>query len=136
MVKETLDHDHHRPQGRLKAYTRFDKDHGGRMHPLIENTFRRAKKGDNNLRMRRFLAMGGMQFDADTGTVGMSSIFLWYGADFVRPDLMPSLMPVSPGRVRDTVAWWLPAEERAAVWSTAPKVEFQSYDWGLACSVS
>lgn len=86
--------------------------------------------------MRTFLALGGASVDREGGVIRLSSIFLLYGRDFTRPDRMPALGLDVPGRVRDTIAWWLPAGDRDWVWSERPKVEFQPYDWGLACTVA
>ena len=93
---------------------------------------------DNQLddQMRAFLAAGGALADRSAGTLRLSSVFRWYGRDFTRPDLMPTPFPELPGHVRDTVAWWLPEEDRRWVWETRPQVAFLPYDWGLACSVS
>lgn len=86
--------------------------------------------------MRAFVASGGARVDRSRNVVELSSIFLWYGRDFTRPDRMPALRPEHPGRVRDTVAWWMDEDDRVYVWERRPKVAFMSYDWGLACSVS
>lgn len=86
--------------------------------------------------MRTFLAMGGAALDRFEGTIALSRIFLWYGRDFVRPDTMPAIAPADPGRVRDTVGWWLSDDDRAFVWRHRPTVSFQPYDWGLACSIA
>ncbi|MDJ0791520.1 MAG: DUF547 domain-containing protein [Acidimicrobiia bacterium] len=86
--------------------------------------------------MRTFLAMGGAQLDRVDNRISLSRIFLWYGRDFTRPDAMPAMTPASAARVRDTVAWWLPADDRDYVWDREPEVDFMPYDWGLACSVA
>jgi hypothetical protein len=86
--------------------------------------------------MRTFVASGGARVDRSHNVVELSSIFLWYGRDFTRPDRMPSLRPEHPGRVRDAVAWWMDEDDRAHVWRHRPEVAFMSYDWGLACAVS
>ena len=74
--------------------------------------------------------------DRGNRVIRLSSIFLLYGRDFTRPDLMPALGLETPGRVRDTVAWWLPSDDRDWVWAHRPSVEFLPYDWGLSCTVS
>ena len=66
----------------------------------------------------------------------MSRIFLWYGRDFTHPHHMPSVGIADADLVRDTVAFWLPGADREAVWEHRPSVEFQEYDWGLACTVA
>jgi hypothetical protein len=86
--------------------------------------------------MRTFLASGGAVADRASGVVHLSSIFLWYGRDFTRPDAMPTLAPEFPDRLRDTIAWWMSDDERDWVWTDAPSIAFLPYDWGLACSVS
>ncbi len=86
--------------------------------------------------MRAFVVSGGARVDRSRNVVELSSIFLWYGRDFTRPDRMPSLRPEHPGRVRDTVAWWMEEDDRAYVRECRPRVAFMSYDWGLACTVS
>ena len=86
--------------------------------------------------MRAFVATGGARVDRTRNVVELSSIFLWYGRDYTRPDRMPTMRPEHPGRVRDAVAWWMNDDDRAYVWEHRPKVAFMSYDWGLACTVS
>jgi hypothetical protein len=86
--------------------------------------------------MRTFLAFGAASIDRRRNTISLSRIFLWYGGDFVRPDTMPAFAPADSGRVRDTVAWWLPADDQRYVWKRSPDVEFQPYDWGVACSIA
>ena len=86
--------------------------------------------------MQTFVRMGAARVDRATNTISLSRIFLWFGRDFIRPDTMPAIAPADPGRVRDTAAWWLPDDDRAFVWESSPEVEFQPYDWGLACSIA
>ncbi len=78
--------------------------------------------------MRAFLKGGGAATDGTS--LLLSRIFLWYGADFVRPNRMPSLLPVTKTAVREALRPWL--DDGIA---DLP-VEFQTYDWGLACSIS
>ncbi len=79
--------------------------------------------------MVSFLANGASQLRTD-GTLELSRVFLWYGSDFVRPKRMPTLVPSAKDKVVDALVPWLehPADAVTAV-------EFQSYDWGLRCSV-
>jgi len=86
--------------------------------------------------MRAFLRSGGATVDRQGDTIRLSRIFLWYGRDFTNPHTMPNLAPAKPERLRDTVAWWLGEDDREFVWETAPAVEFQAYDWALACSIA
>ena len=64
----------------------------------------------------------------------LSRILLWFGGDFVRPKRMPSFMPVSKTQVAKAIARWLPEDIGRAVEAGA-KVDFQPYDWSLACSI-
>ena len=84
--------------------------------------------------MRRFLAGGGARFDAETRTVYLSRVFLWYGGDFARPDRMPTWIPARP---RTLVRALLPWLDQAEHWvsSGQGKVNYQPYDWGLRCTV-
>ena len=86
--------------------------------------------------MRSFLSSGAMVVNRGEASVSMSRIFLWFGRDFVAPHRMPAMGTANAGRVRDTVAYWLPETERRWVWETEPSVEFQDYDWGLSCTVA
>lgn len=85
--------------------------------------------------MRHFLANGASAYDQSANKLSLSSIFLWYGQDFTRPDLMPLVGRVDAGLVRDTVATWMEPSIARAVWEREPKVVFQPYDWGLGCAV-
>ena len=85
--------------------------------------------------MRSFLAHGASRADRENGVLRLSRVFLWYGADVVRPHRMPALIPVSRSRVRDALLPWLPDEMQTWIRQTAPKVAFVDYDWGLGCSV-
>ena len=78
--------------------------------------------------MRSFLAGGGAFVDGSK--LLLSRIFLWYGADFVRPHRMPSWLPVSKSSLRRALVAWLDPE------MIDLPVGFQSYDWGLACSIN
>ena len=78
--------------------------------------------------MRTFLADGAAV--ARNGRVMLSRIFLWYGADFVRPRRMPTLIPASGSKTLQALSPWLPEEiDRSA------RVGFQPYDWSLACFI-
>jgi hypothetical protein len=89
-----------------------------------------------NDQMRVFLESGGALVDRQNAVVSLSRVFLWYGRDFTRPDLMPTIGPPHPARLRDTVAWWMNLGDQEYVWATSPAVKFMPYDWGLTCSVS
>lgn len=79
--------------------------------------------------MRQFLAGGGAVM-GDGDTVLLSRVFLWFGSDFVRPHRMPTFLPATKGKIFDALRPWLPPEV-----SDAANIEFQPYDWSLACSV-
>ena len=77
--------------------------------------------------MRSFLADGGAI--GDGSRLLLSRVFLWYGGDFVRPGSMPSWLPVGKRALRHSLRPWLdPAIAELPV-------SFQSYDWGLSCSI-
>ena len=86
--------------------------------------------------MRSFVTSGAVVLGEEATKVSMSRIFLWYGRDFTHPHLMPGIGTSDASLVRDTVAYWLPPDERRQVWANAPDVEFQDYDWGLSCTVA
>ncbi len=85
--------------------------------------------------LRSFLTAGGAVADRREGVLRLSRVFLWYGADFVRPQRMPTWVPASKRRIAAAVAPWL--DEATAAWLQAerPSIEFQPYDWSLACAV-
>ncbi len=86
--------------------------------------------------MRSFLAGGGAATDRTAGTLRLSRIFLWYGGDFTRPHRMPTLLPSRKKDLSRVVAEWLPGDDAEWVIDSTPKVEYASYDWGLACSIA
>ncbi len=77
--------------------------------------------------MRSFLTGGGAVVDG--GVLRLSRIFLWYGADYVRPQRMPSFLPVGKRAVASALRPWLEPGQ-----ADLP-VSFQKYDWGLACAI-
>lgn len=79
--------------------------------------------------MRSFLAEGGAVLDTD-GTIWLSRIFLWFGADFVRPHRMPTFLPASRADIHVSLRPWLGEDSRQV-----ERVAFQSYDWSLSCAV-
>ena len=79
--------------------------------------------------MRDFLESGGAVPDGPDGVL-LSRVFLWYGADFVRPQRMPTFIPATKSQVLEAVRPWLPDSV-----ANARRVGFQPYDWTLACSV-
>ncbi|MGI9585177.1 MAG: DUF547 domain-containing protein [Acidimicrobiia bacterium] len=89
-----------------------------------------------NEQIRTFLGSGGASIDRSRSTITFSRIFLWYGRDFTRPDLMPTIGLSQPARLRDTLAWWLGSPDQEYVWTVSPDVKFSSYDWQLTCAVS
>ena len=81
--------------------------------------------------MASFLSGGGAVVSGNQ--LLLSRVFLWYGADFVRPHRMPAMLPVAKAKVANALQPWLAPElgERLG----ALQVAFQPYDWSLACSV-
>lgn len=86
--------------------------------------------------MSYFLAAGGAIADRANNTIHLSRIFLWYGADFVRPHRMPSWLPAGRRRVARSLMRWMPAAIGQRVAARRPKVVFQAYDWALGCRVA
>ena len=82
--------------------------------------------------MRVFLRSGGAVV-SDRGLL-LSRVFLWYGADFVRPARMPTWIPAPPRKVVASLRPWMEPEVRAS-FDRLERVDFQPYDWGLRCSV-
>ncbi|MDH3605992.1 MAG: DUF547 domain-containing protein [Acidimicrobiia bacterium] len=81
---------------------------------------------------RSFLAAGAAARRDDT--LQLSRVFLWYGADFVRPSRMPTFRPATRRQIGRALRPWLSPELRADAGKL--KVVFQPYDWGLACSIT
>jgi hypothetical protein len=105
--------------------------------PTLRNTPFVGEGIDADLdeQMRRFLSSGGAWVDTDRGVLSLSRVFLWYGADFVRPHRMPTMLPARRRDVARAAASWLDAESAEWVLRTDPNVEFQGYDWSLGCAV-
>lgn len=89
---------------------------GGRIHEQLDS------------QMNTFLSSGGASVSGDT--LMLSRVFLWYGADFVRPNRMPTWIPASRKRVAHALRPWLGDASIERL-----QIEFQPYDWGLRCSV-
>jgi len=85
--------------------------------------------------MRHFMAAGAAVADRERTTLHLSRVFLWYGGDFARPHKMPTWLPPRKRWLRDAVRPWLAADVARWVVEKEPRVEFQPYDWGLACTV-
>lgn len=79
--------------------------------------------------MTGFLVRGGAR-RRDDGSLALSRIFLWYGADFVRPHRMPSFLPVTRAAVVGAISSWLPSDARHP-----DRIVFQDYDWALGCAI-
>ena len=86
--------------------------------------------------MKTFLASGGAAFDPSRNTLRLSRVFLWYGGDFTRPRRMPTWIPARRARLASVLSEWMDDQEAAWVDTAAPKIEFATYDWGLACSIA
>ncbi len=67
----------------------------------------------------------------EEGSVELSQIFRWYGADFTQPGWMPWFRPTSKRATLKAIERWVPSDLRSA-----KKIRFQEYDWGLACNVA
>ena len=84
---------------------------------------------------RHFLSEGAILSDRSRGLVRLSRVFLWFGADFVRPHRMPGFLPARRKAILGALMPWLDADLTAWIEETEPEVEFQPYDWGLRCLV-
>ena len=80
-----------------------------------------------------FLAAGGAVIEGDR--LLLSRVFLWYGADFVRPHRMPALIPARRSRVARALMPWLPEHHQQWLRQRTGSIGFQDYDWSVACSV-
>jgi hypothetical protein len=85
--------------------------------------------------IRHFLSAGAISSDRDRGLVRLSRVFLWFGADFVRPTRMPGFLPARSKAILGSLMRWLDADLTTWIEKTEPDVEFQPYDWGLRCLV-
>jgi hypothetical protein len=103
--------------------------------PTLRHEPYRGDSLDDQLedQMRSFLAGGGGVYEESTDRLLLSRVFLWYGADFVRPTRMPTWIPASKRSIGKAVLRWLEPDVRHHVGNAA--VAFQSYDWGLSCSI-
>lgn len=84
--------------------------------------------------MRSFLSAGGAVYEPATEELLLSRIFLWYGADFARPQRMPTWLPVTKRSVARAISQWL--DDDLPGTSHDASISFQSYDWGLSCSIA
>lgn len=91
--------------------------------------------GQLEAQMRRFLHDGGMVADRAAGVAMLSRVFLWYGADFVRPHRMPAWRPAGKATVLAAIVPWLEADVVRWIETDRPRIAFQPYDWTLACAV-
>ena len=85
--------------------------------------------------MSAFLAGGGADANRSSATLRLSRIFLWYGADFVRPHRMPTWIPARKRRVAAAIRPWLQPDVAAWLDSARPSIVYQDYSWDLACSI-
>jgi hypothetical protein len=85
--------------------------------------------------MRTFLQRGGLSIDRGASTVHLSRVFSWYGADFARPRRMPTFVPASRRRVLAALKPWTELDTAEWIDGSRPAIEFQSYDWGLRCTL-
>ena len=82
-----------------------------------------------------FLAAGGAVADREADTLYLSRVFLWYGPDFVRPARMPGWLPASKRSTASAASAWMVEQDAAWLAESGPRIRYQRYDWGLACSV-
>lgn len=82
--------------------------------------------------MRAFLRLGGAVVSGVD--LRLSRVFLWYGADFVRPASMPTWIPATPKRVAACLRRWIDADH-VVEFDQVERIGYQPYDWGLRCSV-
>ena len=85
--------------------------------------------------MRHFLIAGGARIDATGTALVLSRVFKWYGADFVRPGRMPTLLPQPKRSVARAIAPWLDRELAGLALRRNPRVAYQGYDWSHRCAV-
>ncbi|NNF09093.1 MAG: DUF547 domain-containing protein, partial [Acidimicrobiia bacterium] len=83
--------------------------------------------------LRSFLRAGGAVIEDDR--LMLSRVFLWYGADFVRPHRMPALIPARRSLIARAVTPWLPVHQQQWLRQSKRSIAFQDYDWSVACSV-
>ena len=79
--------------------------------------------------MKSFLSGGGAVAAVD-GFVELSRVFKWFGSDFVRPHRMPTFVPAARKSTLRALGPWIASELDGR-----QQVRYQTYDWGLACSV-
>ena len=85
--------------------------------------------------LRSFMDAGGVAADKARNKLMLSRIFLWYGADFTRPDKMPAWRPPRKVSLTRALAPWFDAETEAWAAATRPRVAYRPYNWELACAV-
>ena len=85
--------------------------------------------------MRAFLAGGGAVADRSSGVLHLSRIFLWYGADYVRPHRMPTWLPAARRSIARALLPWVDGDTRDWLDDADPAIAFQPYDWSLACAI-
>lgn len=85
--------------------------------------------------LRHFLAAGALERDKSREVAFLSRVFLWFGADFVRPKRMPTFIPARRPEVLKALRPWMDEETSQWVERAKPTVEFQRYRWGLSCTV-
>jgi hypothetical protein len=86
--------------------------------------------------IRGFLSSGAASAGKGAGELRLSRVFLWYGADFTRPQRMPTLLPTRRSSLVRALGRWLDPETRTWVEETKPKIVFRPYDWELGCAVA
>ena len=85
--------------------------------------------------MSHLLGQGALVVDERSNRVQLSKVFLWYGADFVRPSRMPTFAPARRRAVLAALTPWIDPDLASRLTTARPRIEFQPYDWGLACAI-
>lgn len=91
--------------------------------------------GQLDHQIRHFLRSGAALIERPHGVIRLSRVFLWFGADFVRPNRMPGFLPVKSETTLNVLRRWLDSDVNHWIDETNPEVKFQPYDWGLRCAV-
>lgn len=84
--------------------------------------------------MQVFLRAGGLQVSESGDKVTLSKVFQLYGGEFAHPESMPTLKQVKKWEILVAINQWLDPSV-AAEMGERPSIEFQEYDWSLACNV-
>ncbi|MEX2279218.1 MAG: DUF547 domain-containing protein [Acidimicrobiia bacterium] len=86
--------------------------------------------------MRRFLTDGALVTVEADNRVTLSSIFAWFGRDFVKPHRMPTLLPARRRTVLAALTPWMDNDVASWIEGAEPTISFSSYDWRLGCAIA